>query len=172
MRRRKLAACLVLALSVLVLTAGTSSPLQTQIASVGPYRVLLSFYSLPRVAQELQMTVGPDTPGETLRFPQALLKPGPGTDANVIRAAISPTGDQVDVYNVNVTPPARGTWLLNLTVSGSQGTYNASISMNVQGPPAIPTWLGWTIGMLPIPFILAFIWMQVRWRRRIKRHAT
>lgn len=152
-----------------MLTAGTSSPLQTQVASIGPYRVLLSFYSLPRVAQNLQMTVGPETPGETLHFTQALLKPGPGTDANVVRAAISPTGDQFDVYNVNVTPPARGAWLLELTVTGSQGTFISDIRLNAQGPPAIPTWLGWTIGMLPVPFIVAFVLAQIRWRQRIKR---
>lgn len=161
--------CFALGLSVVALTAGTSSPLQTQIVNVGPYHIILSFYSLPRVAQELQMTVGPQMPGETLRFPQALLKPGPGTDANVLRADVSPTSDEIDVYNVNVTPPARGSWLLNLTVSGPRGTYTGDIPMNVQGPPAIPAWLGWTIGMLPVPFIIAFLWTQVRWRRRIKR---
>jgi hypothetical protein len=78
---------------------------------------------------------------------------------------LSPDSDSKGVYKVNVTPPIRGGWLLHLTVSGPSGVVVGDIPINVEGPPAIPTWLGWTIGLLPLPILMAFIWLQVGWRK-------
>ncbi len=150
---------------VAAFTAAGSSPLATQDAQVGPYRLLLSFYSLPRVGQQINMTIQSKTPGQQVQFSQVVLNPAPGTDANTVRASINPDADNPSVYDVNVTPPVRGQWLLHLTVKGSSGSVTGNIPINVAGPPVIPIWLGWLIGLLPLPLLIAFIWLQVNWRK-------
>jgi hypothetical protein len=156
--------CLLLLFLAMVFTAAGSSPLATQTARIGPYRLLLSFYSLPRTGQQLNMTIQSATSGESLRFSQAVLNPAHGTDATPVSIALSPDGDTPDAYDVNVTPPVRGAWLLHLTVSGPAGSFAGDIPMNVLSPPVMPTWLGWLIGLSPVSLLLTFIWMQVRWR--------
>lgn len=164
MRNGKIHVCLSLLFLVMVFTAAGSSPLATQTARIGPYRLLLSFYSLPRTGERLNMTIQSATSGENLRFSQAILNPAPGTDATPVGVALSPDGDTPDAYDVNVTPPIRGAWLLHLTVSGPAGSFAGDIPMNVLSPPVMPMWLGWLIGLSPVSLLLTFIWMQVRWR--------
>jgi hypothetical protein len=165
MRKLQVLFCLAVIFLFIAFTAAGASPLQTQIVTIGPYQLLLSFYSLPRVSQQLRLTIGPKESGMTLHFTQALLKPGPHTDGNIIAVSITPTSDVPGTYNVSLTPPVRGEWLLHLDVSGPSGSFAGNIPMNVQGPPAIPTWLGWSIGMIPLPLLVAFIWWQIRWRK-------
>ena len=180
MRNVKIQCCLSLLFLVVALTAAGISPLATQTAQIGPYRLLLSFYSLPRTGQQLNMTIGAQTPSMNLQFSQAVLKPAPSTDAIPARVTISPDSDTLGVSDVNVTPSVRGLWLLHLTVSGPAGSFVGDIPINVQGPPTIPIWLGWLIGLLPLPLIVAFIWSQVdsrktrheRLRQEMQRHIS
>jgi hypothetical protein len=165
MRNVKILFCLSLPFLVVVFTAAGSSPLATQTAQIGPYRLLLGFYSLPRVGQQLNMTIEPNTSSVSLRFSQAVFKPAPGTDATIVGVTMSPDRDIAGAYDVNVTPPVRGLWLFHLTVSGPSGSFTGDIPITVLGPPEIPTWLGWLIGLLPLPLLIAFILSQVRWRK-------
>lgn len=168
MRNGNIAVCLSLLFAVVVCTAAGSSPLATQTAYIGPYHLLLSFYSLPRTEQLLNMTIQSTTPGVSLRFSQAILTPAPGTDAVAVHVRLSPDSDTPDVYDVNVTPPIRGRWLLHMTASGAAGSFVGDIPIDVLGPPVIPTWLGWLIGLFPLPLLIAFILVQVRWRKRLR----
>ncbi len=157
--------CLLLAFSVVALTAGGASPLATQNARIGPYQLLLSFYSLPRAGQELNVTIESSIPGMSVQFTQAVLNPAKGTDGNTLAVTITPDNEAHGVYDVHVTPPVQGRWLLHLQVTGSSGNVPGDIPINVDGPPAIPTWLGWLIGLLPLPLLIAFIWFQFGWRK-------
>lgn len=150
---------------MMTLTAGGASPLATQNASVGPYQLLLSFYSLPRAGQAMNMTIQSAQAGVNLQFSQAVLNPAPGTDGNTIGVTISPDSESRYVFDVNVTPPVRGKWLLHLAVTGADGSIVGNIPIAVDGPPAIPTWLGWLIGLVPLPLLIGFILWQVRWRK-------
>jgi hypothetical protein len=164
--RASILSCLALLLLVLAFTAGGASPLQTQNAQVGPYALLLSYYSLPRVGQELNMTIEPATPGVKIQFSHVVLNPARGTDANTVGVRIQPDNDTPGVYDIYVTPSVRGLWLLHATIQGPSGMVVGDIPINVQGPPVIPTWLGWLIGLLPLPLLVGFIWMQVGWRKK------
>lgn len=164
MRNGKIHICLSLLFLFMVFTAAGSSPLATQTASIGPYRLLLSFYSLPRTGQLLNMTIQPATSGVSLQFSQAVLNPDTGTDATPVGVVISPASDTPGAYNVNVTPPVRGNWLLHLRVSGPAGSFTGDIPMDVLSPPVMPTWLGWLIGLSPLSVLIGFILMQVRKR--------
>ena len=157
--------CSLLLLIFIALTAAGSSPLATQDAQVGPYSLLLSYYSLPRAGQALSMTIAAKASTADLQFSQAVLNPARGTNGNTVGVQLSPDSDVQGVTDVSVTPPIRGTWLLHLTIRGSAGTVVGDIPIAVQGPPAIPTWLGWLIGLLPLPLLIAFIWLQVGWRK-------
>jgi hypothetical protein len=165
MRKIPVLFCLAVLFLFTLFTAAGASPLETQTVNVGPYHLLLSFYSLPRVSQQLRLTIGPQKSGMVLHFSQGLLKPGPHTDGNVIAVSITPASDVPGTYNVNMTPPVRGEWLLQLVVSGPSGSFTGSIPLNVQGPPAIPVWLGWAIGMIPLPLLVSFIMWQIRRRK-------
>jgi hypothetical protein len=156
---------LLLAFSVVTLTAGGASPLAMQNAEIGPYHLLLSFYSLPRAGQELNMTIESGIPGMSVQFSQSVLNPAKGTDGNTIAVTITPDNEAPGVYDVHVTPPVQGRWLLHLQVTGSSGIVPGDIPINVGGPPAIPTWLGWLIGLLPLPLLIIFIWFQFGWRK-------
>ena len=156
---------LLLAFSVVTLTAGGASPLATQNARIGPYQLLLSFYSLPRAGQELNMTIESTIPGMRVQFSQSVLNPAKGTDGNTLAVKITPDNEAQGVYDVHVTPPVQGRWLLHLQVTGSSGNVPGDIPINVDGPPAIPTWLGWLIGLLPLPLLIIFIWFQFDWRK-------
>ena len=171
MRNVKKLCCLLLPFFLVALTAAGASPLATQTAQIGPYRLLLSFYSLPRAGQQLNMTIESKTPGVGLRFSQVMLNPAPSTDAISIRVALSPDRDTPGVFDVHLTPSVRGQWLLHLTVSDTAGSFTGDIPLVVQGPPIIPTWLGWLIGLTPLPLIVIFFWSQVKWRKTHRERA-
>src|SRR6266516_4054379 len=109
MRNGNIPVCLSLLFVVAVCTAAGISPLATQRAHIGPYQLLLSFYTLPRTEQ-----------------------------------------------------------LLHMTASGPAGSFAGDIPIDVLGPPAIPIWLGWLIGLSPLPLLIAFILVQVRWRKKLR----
>lgn len=165
--RTRLLFFLVLAGLAFLVSAGGASPLATQEAMIGPYRVLLSFYSLPHAGQALNMTIESEMREMHVLFSHAKFVPGAGTDANILDVQLVVDRESASVYDVDVTPPIRGKWLFELQIEGSAGTATGSIPIQVDGPPAIPTWLGWLLGLSPLPFIVVFLWLQVRWRKRL-----
>jgi len=169
MRNVKIQTCISLLFLFLVFTAAGISPLATQSAQIGPYPLLLSFYSLPRVGQQLNMTIQSKTAGVSLKFSHVVLNPAPSTDAIPARVTISPDKDTSGTYDISVTPAVRGLWLLHLTVIGPSGSFTGDIPIDALGPPVIPTWLGWLIGLSPLPLLIAFFWSQVIWHKRRKR---
>src|SRR5207248_2976626 len=90
MRNGNIPVCLSLLFVVVVCAAAGISPLATQKAHIGPYQLLLSFYSLPRTEQLLNMTIQSTTPGMNLRFSQPVLTPAPGTDATAVHVTVCP----------------------------------------------------------------------------------
>ena len=164
-RGSRLCAGVIFLFLISVLTAAGASPLATQKVRVGSYPLLLSYYSLPRAGQELNMTIEPDGHAMSLQFDQPVLNPAKGTDANTVGAQFKPDHDSVGVYDITATPPIRGAWLLHITVTGPSGSTVGNIPIDVQGPPIIPPWLAWLIGLLPLPLLMLFVWMQVGWRK-------
>lgn len=167
MRKASIITSFFLMISIIIaLTAGGASPLATQNAAVGPYLVLLSFYSLPRAGQSMSLTIQSSRPAQPLKFTGAILNPAPGTDATPVNIILTPDKEDQNVYDVQATPPIKGKWLFHMRVSGPSGTISGDIPLEVDGPPAIPLWLGWLIGLSPLPFILLFIAYQVIWRKK------
>src|SRR5437868_4760834 len=123
---------------IVVLTGGGASPLATQNAAVGPYQVLLSFYSLPRAGQAMNLTIQSSRPAQPLTFTAAILNPAPGTDATPVNIILTLDKEGQNVYDVQATPPIKGKWLFHIRISGPSGTASGDIPIDVDGPPAIP----------------------------------
>jgi len=172
-RKASIITSFFLMISIIVaLTGAGASPLATQNATVGPYLVLLSFYSLARAGQAMNLTIQSSRPAQPLKFTGAILNPAPGTDATPVNIILTLDKEGQNVYDVQATPPIKGKWLLHMRVSGQLGAVSGDIPIDVDGPPAIPLWLGWLIGLTPLPFILLFIMYQVIWRKQQLAHAS
>jgi hypothetical protein len=54
---------------------------------------------------------------------------------------------------------------MHIVVNGSAGQGQANIPITAVAPSAIPTWLAWNIGLLPVYGLLAF-WITQILRKR------
>jgi hypothetical protein len=88
-------------------------------------------------------------------------RPDFGVDATPGRAQVVP-GAAPGAYTVTTSFPVRGSWYLVLTVSGPAGQAGTEVNVAVGAPGAIPTWLGWLIGLVPLAGLALFLLSQVR----------
>lgn len=62
--------------------------------------------------------------------------------------------------------PAGGTWTLDVTITGPNGTATGSSGpLSVSPPPRLPMWFGWLLGLFPL---YGLVWFGIRERRRVK----
>nr|HET6901572.1 hypothetical protein [Ktedonobacteraceae bacterium] len=54
----------------------------------------------------------------------------------------------------------QGPWELDITVNGSAGQDEVLVPIAATAPPAIPDWLGWLIGFIPLYGLLVFLVLQ------------
>jgi len=67
----------------------------------------------------------------------------------------------------SITFVTRGNWTMHIVVSGSAGRGQADIPITAVAPPAMPTWLAWNIGLLPLYGFLIFWGTQVVRKRNM-----
>ena len=60
--------------------------------------------------------------------------------------------------NAEIT--VQGTWALDIVVTGSAGRGETSVPITATAPPALPTWLGWVIGFIPLYGLFVFLLLQ------------
>jgi hypothetical protein len=90
--------------------------------------------------------------------------PDRGVDATPIRAGLTTLSNGVQGA-VEIT--VRGDWNLQVVVHGPAGQGIANVPIVATAPPAIPQWLGWLIGFVPLYGLLLFLLMQ-RGRKRAR----
>jgi hypothetical protein len=90
--------------------------------------------------------------------------PDHGVDATPIRAGLTTLSNGVQGA-VEIT--VRGSWHLQVVVHGPAGQGVAVVPIVATAPPAIPQWLGWLIGFIPLYGLLLFLLMQ-RDRKRAR----
>lgn len=161
-------ACLVLLLlPALVLCAAARAPLNgppyNQDLQAGPYRFRAQFSEYPpQVEHPLQvvcvMQRGAPVAG------QLVARPGAGTDAVEVHAPLSPSRRTPTEFAGAIHFTVRGSWHLLVRFSGPQGPATASIDLVVSAPDALPSWLGWLIGLSPLVGCLWFAWRQYTYR--------
>jgi hypothetical protein len=138
----------------------------------GPYLVEIGLdRDPPRSGQDLAVTVRalPDRAslqGSVGARVTVVAVPGPGTDAAETRLTmLQPEAHDRSSYAGVVHLPVRGAWTLEIELNGAAGHGATMVPIEVAGPPAIPTWLGWLIGLSPLAGLAWF----ARWNRAYLR---
>lgn len=138
----------------------------------GPYSIEIGLdRDPPRTGQDLAVTVRAlpgdptsDQPG--VGRVAVVAVPGPGTDTVQTRLTLlQPEAHDRSSHAGLVHLPVRGSWTLEIEVSGAAGHGTTTLPIEVAGPPAIPTWLGWLVGLSPL---LGLVWFA-RWNRSYLR---
>jgi hypothetical protein len=62
----------------------------------------------------------------------------------------------------SITLVTRGSWTLHIVINGPAGRGEAAIPLTAVTLPAMPAWLAWNIGLLPVYGLLLFWVVQTR----------
>lgn len=148
---------------------------RTETLKGGPYTVQLGMVQdPPTVETPLDVTVIAAKDAPTLEGATVTLtgKPGLGTDAATTRAIpMTPEPQERDSFEGKVPLSVRGGWQLQVDISGPAGSGKVVLPVTVAAPAAIPTWLGWLIGMVPLLGVIWFAWWNRGYYLRLKREA-
>lgn len=169
MRALLLAAVLFLC-AVPAAQAHGSGPARVVPVTAGPYRLLVSFYDdPPRTNRSLPYSVDP-APGMALGGGRlqltATAQPAQRVNAVPVRASVGAHDEVPGGVSGQARLPVAGAWSLHLDIQGPLGPAQADVPLQVAPPPAIPVWLGWLVGLLPVWGLLGFILVQTcsAWR--------
>jgi hypothetical protein len=132
-------------------------------AEAGPYPLKLALYNDPINAGDaipFNIAVAPGTRGP-LTY-QVTASPGPGVPGSLSQGDVH--AQQSTHYGVpgSITLVTRGLWTLNIIITGPAGRGEAEIPLNAVALPAMPVWLAWNIGLLPLYGLLLFWVVQTR----------
>ncbi len=155
--------------SILATTHG-STPARVVQTQAGPYRLKVSLYTYPAHASyALPFAVAPTQAVEGTLTYQISSVPDPSdVPATPVRATFSSDPAVRNSVQGDAEITVQGEWMLQITVSGPAGAFQTAVPILATAPPAIPLWLGWLIGGLPLYGLLAFLLIL---RRRHKARA-
>ncbi len=151
-----LAVLVDLGVSIVATTHG-NTPVRVVHVTAGPYPLTLNLYKDPANAgYALPFAITPQTQDQLTYNVTSI--PAKGIHATPVRAGLTPDGQ--NGVNGAAEIPVQGDWTLHVTVNGSAGFGTVDVPITAIAPPAIPLWLGWLIGLLPIYGLLAFLLSQ------------
>jgi len=153
-------------LSALATTHG-STPARIDNVTAGPYRLKVSLYDYPANAGfALPFAIAPQPPVHgPLTFSVSSI-PGQGVDATPVRASFNPDPHMPGGVQGNAEITVQGQWKLHITVAGPAGQGVVDVSVVATALPAIPSWLGWFLGLIPVYGICGFLLVQREWKGR------
>lgn len=157
-----LALLVEIGLSVAATTHG-STPARVVHVKAGPYPLTVNLYQYPANAGfALPFAIAPQQaiPG-TLSYTVSSL-PGKGVSATPVRSSISTDSNVQNGIQGSAEVTVQGSWQLIITVSGPAGQGTANVPFIATAPPALPAWIGWVIGSMPLVGLLIFALMQQR----------
>ena len=151
-----LAVLVDLGVSIVATTHG-NTPVRVIHVTAGPYPLTLSLYKDPANAgYALPFAITPQTQSSLTYNVTSV--PAYGIHATPVRAGL--TTDGHNGVNGAAEIPVQGDWTLHISVNGSAGSGEVDVPITAVAPPAIPLWLGWLIGLIPIYGLLAFLLSQ------------
>ena len=147
-----------IAFSIAATIPGTT-PVKVVHVQAGPYPLTVNLYKDPANAgyavpfsitstQLLTYTVESD--------------PGSNVDATSIKALLSSNTNTQNITQGTAEMTVQGTWMLHIVAQGPQGQGTADIPIQAVAPAAIPMWLGWLIGGIPLGCLIVFLLLQSR----------
>lgn len=145
-----------LGVSIVATTHG-NTPVRVVHVTAGPYPLTLNLYKNPANAgYALPFAITPQTQDQLTYNVTSV--PAKGIHATPVRAGLTPDGH--NGINGAAEIPVQGDWTLHITVNGAAGTGVVDVPITAVAPPAIPLWLGWLIGLIPIYGLFAFLLSQ------------
>lgn len=132
-------------------TATAAAPLHSEQVQVGTATVTVGFYMWPiRSDQSALLYVeGPLDAAQT----ELMAVPAGKTNASRIKAWSVPDQVQKQQSWHELQVGVRGDWTLHIVADGQEGI----LPLKVEGPPEIPLWLGWLIGLSPLTVLAWFV---------------
>ena len=138
-----------------------SSPARIDNVTAGPYRLKVSLYDYPANAGfALPFAIAPQAPVQgPLTFSVSSI-PGQGVDATPVKASFNPDPHTPGGIQGNAEITVHGLWNLHIAVTGPAGQGVVDVPVVATALPAIPSWLGWFLGLIPVYGICGFLLVQ------------
>ena len=148
------------------------APVRFVDTTAGPYSIKVAFYNNPINAGDMiPFAIAPAASTQGPLQYTVTATPCLGVSGSLTQSDLSP--QQSTPYGTpgSITFVTRGDWTMHIVVNGSAGTGRADIPIVAVAPQAIPTWLAWNIGLLPVYGLLVF-WLTQIVRKRDTHVAT
>lgn len=163
----------LLALVVLLIELGVSiaatthgnTPKRVVHTTAGPYALTVNLYDYPANAGFTLPFSIQAQPAQSLTYSVFSIPTG-HISATPVRASIGPDTNHPGGIQGDAEITVQGPWVLRITVNGPSGQGVADVPIVATAPPAIPLWLGWFIGAIPVIILLCFLVMQGRGRKK------
>jgi hypothetical protein len=142
------------------------APVRFVDTTAGPYHLKVAFYNNPiNAGDAIPFAIASTTSEQgTLNY-TVTATPSSGVSGTLTQSDISP--QQKTPYGTpgSITFVTRGDWTMHIAVKGSAGQGQADIPIIAVAPPAMPSWIAWNIGLLPLYGLLVF-WIAQMARKR------
>jgi hypothetical protein len=148
-----------------------STPARVVQVQAGPYALKVSLYTYPAHASyALPFAIAPQqSTSGTLTYDVSSIPDSSDVPATPVRASLGPDPNVRNGVQGAAEITVQGKWALNIIVTGNAGRGEASVPLIATAPPAIPSWLGWVIGFIPLYGLFVFLLLQ---RGRKARQTT
>ena len=163
----------------LLATQHGSAPARVDQITAGPYRFTANLYNDPaRAGSTLPFAIAPQgaTSGSwtyhVTSMPQGRVQSNGkiimsgNRVATPIKDSVSPDPQIPGGIQGDAEISVQGQWNLQVVVEGPSGQQTFDIPVTATTLPAIPLWLGWTIGFLPVCGIVIFLLILVGSKRQ------
>jgi hypothetical protein len=165
---RRAVAAVAAALALLVVLAGPAAAYEpvrvvhAERVQVGPYAVTVGFSAWPlRAMQSLDFTFVPDGGIAGLSGTLELVAPG---EAEGESEPLARHPRKLDVWGLDIFAlDTEGEWTMRFVIDGPEGRGEGVLPLPVLEQPGPPLALSWSISVLPLVGLLAFL--VVTWRR-------
>ena len=139
-----------------------SAPIKTINVRIGPYPMIVSYYTEAHGGQPLVFSIAPEAgqPGPTSY--QVTAVPGTLVNAVPVKAVLEDDPEHAGGVKGTVNLPVSGQWMLSIDVDGPLGPRYEDVPVLAGAPPAMPEWLGWLIGLVPVWAIVVFVLLRAR----------
>jgi hypothetical protein len=162
----------LLALLVLIIELGISiaatmhgnTPKRVIHTTAGPYALTVNLYDYPANAGFTLPFSIQAQPSQSLTYSVFSIPTG-DIHATPVRASIGPDASHQGSIQGDAEITVQGPWALRITVNGPSGQGTVDVPIVATAPPAIPNWLGWFIGSIPLVILILFLVLQGRGRK-------
>lgn len=142
------------------------APVRYVETTAGTYHIKVAFYDDPiNAGDAIPFAIAPaaGTQGP-LRY-TVTATPGPGVSGSLTQSDMATQPSSSAETSGSITFVTRGNWTMHIIVNGSAGQGQANLPISAVAPSAMPTWLAWNIGLLPLYGLLVF-WITQSIRKR------